>query len=84
MHQDCRCRTNLGFLQVLESEVRASKKAEDCPPEVDGRCPNAGTGRARGGVAASTTRFENGEDLFTGVETREYFQIAVAAFADCQ
>ena len=32
-------------LQVLESEVRASKNAEECPYLVDGRCPYAGTGR---------------------------------------
>ena len=32
-------------LQVLESEVRASENAEECPYLVDGRCPNAGTGR---------------------------------------
>jgi creatinine amidohydrolase/Fe(II)-dependent formamide hydrolase-like protein len=31
-------------LQVLESEVRASKNAEECPYPVDGRCPHAGTG----------------------------------------
>ena len=33
-------------LQVLESEVRASKNAEECPNLVDGRCPHAGTGRS--------------------------------------
>ena len=33
-------------LQVLESEVRAPKNAEECPHPVDGRCPHAGTGRS--------------------------------------
>ena len=35
-------------LQVLESEVRASKNAEECPYLVDGRCPHTGTGRMAG------------------------------------
>ena len=30
-------------LQVLESKVRVSKNAEECPYLVDARCPNAGT-----------------------------------------
>jgi len=30
-------------LQVLESEVRASRNAGECPYLVDGRCPHAGT-----------------------------------------
>src|SRR5271166_4072362 len=30
-------------LQVLESEVRASKNAGECPHLVDGRCPHTGT-----------------------------------------
>jgi hypothetical protein len=30
-------------LQVLESKVRASKNAEECPYLVEGRCPHAGT-----------------------------------------
>jgi hypothetical protein len=45
-------------LQVLESEVRASKNAEECPYLVDGRCPNTGT--RPGG--ARTTHSENDED----------------------
>jgi len=32
-------------LQVLESEVRASNNAEECPHPVDRRCPHAGTWR---------------------------------------
>jgi hypothetical protein len=32
-------------LQVLESEVRASKNAGDCPYLVERRCPYAGTGQ---------------------------------------
>jgi len=33
-------------LQILESEVRAFKNAEECPYPVDGFCPHAGTGRS--------------------------------------
>src|SRR5271166_5241904 len=32
-------------LQVLESEVRVSKNAEECPYLVDRGCPHAGTGQ---------------------------------------
>jgi hypothetical protein len=32
-------------LQVLESEVRASKNAEECPHLGEACCPYAGTGR---------------------------------------
>ena len=32
-------------LQVLESERAATQRAEECPYQVDGRCPHAGTGR---------------------------------------
>ena len=33
-------------VQVLDSEVRAYKIAEECPYPVDERCPHVGTGRS--------------------------------------
>ena len=49
-------------LQVLESEVRASKNAEECPYPVDGRCPHAGTGCS----GERSTHSENDEDPVSG------------------
>jgi hypothetical protein len=49
-------------LQVLESEVRAPKNAEECPYLVDGRCPHAGT-RSSG---ERSTHSENDENPVPG------------------
>ena len=49
-------------LQVLESEVRASTNAEECPYPVDGCCPHVGTGRS----GERSTYSENDEDPVPG------------------
>jgi hypothetical protein len=45
-------------MQVLESEVRASKNAEECPYPVDECCPNPGTWPG----GDRSTHSENDED----------------------
>jgi hypothetical protein len=45
-------------LQVLESEVCATKNDEECPYPVDERCPHAGTGWS----GERSTHFENDVD----------------------
>ena len=64
-------------LQVLESEARASKNAEECPYLVDGRCPNAGTGPS----GERSTHSENDEDPVPG-DTRNKFRLALELSAD--
>ena len=61
-------------LQVLESEVRASKNAEECPYPVDERCPHAGTGPS----GRRSTHSENDEDRFR-VTLEDKFRLAVRA-----
>ena len=55
------------FPQVLESEVRASKSAEECPYLVEGRCPYAGTGLQWAGFNG----IENYQDLLFGCHPKE-------------
>ena len=62
-------------LQVLESEVRASNNAEECPYPVDGRCPHAGTGRsALGSMQSKTT------GTMFRVPLEDKFRLAVERF----
>jgi hypothetical protein len=57
-----------GSLQVLESEVRASRNDEECPYPVDGRCPYAGTGRYHPLICREDKRATVGHD--TGASRR--------------